>query len=134
MTVWAQVFGALGVIGGIAVGVLLYYHRQTPAVWVTFTVCVLFSLWICLSWQNSINVKAGESKASPQQSKAAIMQDTSGDQSPNIIMRTTPGKDSITQKSSGTQSPNIITGEANLEVTFDTSHANRRNADNEQKK
>ena len=74
-------------------------------------------------------------KSSQQsQEKIEIKQETNGEQSPNIISETTISKGSISQKSSGSQSPNIISGEGNLEVTYGTSHANRRNADKEKKK
>ena len=54
MEIAAQAFGALAIIGGIAVTILLSYHKQTPAVWTTFATIVCVGLMVCLMWQNSI--------------------------------------------------------------------------------
>lgn len=136
MTVWAQVFTAFGVIGGIAVAVLLYYNLQTPAVWVTFAVLVLCSLWICLSWQKSINEKAAVSVVSPQKSKTVTRQDSSGDRSPNIITGTSSERAPITQKSSGEESPNIISpGEGtSVQIIYGTDLRKDRNAHKDENK
>jgi len=130
MAVWAQVFGALGVIGGIAVAVLLYYHRQTAVVWVTFTVWMLLGLWICLSWQNSINIKAAASEVGPNQSKTITKQGTTGEKSHNVITKKTPEQGPITQESTGTQSPNIIAGGkgTSIQITYDNLPEKGQNA------
>jgi hypothetical protein len=54
MQIAIQAFVYLSVIGGIVIGILLYYHKQTPSVWVTFATLVSLSLAFCLYWQNSI--------------------------------------------------------------------------------
>ncbi|RJP44360.1 MAG: hypothetical protein C4548_06080 [Desulfobacteraceae bacterium] len=54
MQIAIQIFGYLSVIGGISIGILLYYHKQTPAVWVTFFTFTSLTLSLCLNWQQSI--------------------------------------------------------------------------------
>ena len=54
MEIAAQAFGGLAIIGGIAITVLLSYHKQTPAVWTTFATIVCVGLMVCFLWQNSI--------------------------------------------------------------------------------
>lgn len=44
----------LTIIGGISIGILLYYHKQSTSVWVTFATCTLLVLIFCLKWQSSI--------------------------------------------------------------------------------
>lgn len=67
------------------------------------------------------------------QKKIEIKQETSGEQSPNIISETTISEGSINQKSHGARSPNIISGEEKSKVTNDTLRANKRNANKEKK-
>lgn len=45
---------ALTAIGTIIIGILLYYHKQTATVWVTFATILFAVLVVCLYWQNSI--------------------------------------------------------------------------------
>ncbi len=45
---------ALTVIGAIIIGILLYYHKQTASVWVTFATILITALGFCLYWQDSI--------------------------------------------------------------------------------
>jgi hypothetical protein len=54
MEIVAQAFGALAIIGGISITILLYYHKQIPAIWATFATVVCASLMVCLMWQNYI--------------------------------------------------------------------------------
>ncbi|MFX0199216.1 MAG: hypothetical protein ACFFCW_24095 [Candidatus Hodarchaeota archaeon] len=49
-----QICISLAIIGTIVIGILLYYHKQTPAVWTTFTTVIFISLAFCLYWQNAI--------------------------------------------------------------------------------
>lgn len=49
-----QAFLFFGTIGAILIGILLYYHKQTPAVWTTFATILSFTLSFCLNWQQSI--------------------------------------------------------------------------------
>src|SRR5438876_435565 len=44
----------IAAIAGLLITPLLYYHRQTPACWLTFTAIVLFALAACLQWQKRI--------------------------------------------------------------------------------
>ena len=57
MQIAIQIFGYLTVVGGIIIGILLYYHKQTPAVWVTFLTIMSLTLALCLGWQQSITDK-----------------------------------------------------------------------------
>lgn len=72
---------------------------------------------------------------SNQQLQPQTKQDTSGEQSPNIISGTTPGTTPITQTSSGKQSPNVISGRegASINVTYDNPSTKNPNADKETK-
>lgn len=45
---------ALSVIGAMIIGILLYYHKQTATVWITFTTILFIALGFCLYWQDSI--------------------------------------------------------------------------------
>lgn len=51
----------LTIIGGISIGILLYYHMQTASVWVAFATCTLLILIFCLKWQYSIWKKEKQS-------------------------------------------------------------------------
>jgi len=55
MQIAIQIFGYLTVVGGIIIGILLYYHKQSPAVWVTFFTIMSLTLSLCLGWQQNIN-------------------------------------------------------------------------------
>ena len=54
MQIAIQAFVALSVIGAIVISVLLYYHKQTASVWVTFATIVFVALSFCLYWQSSV--------------------------------------------------------------------------------
>lgn len=54
MQVAIQICWALAAIGGVVVAILLYYHKQTPTVWVTFLIVVSIALAICLTWQDAL--------------------------------------------------------------------------------
>lgn len=54
MQVAIYLCSSLAFVGGTVVTILLAYHKQTPAVWTTFTTVVLISLAFCLYWQDSI--------------------------------------------------------------------------------
>ncbi len=54
MSVAAQALFALAAIGAIIIGILLYYHKQSPTVWVTFASVVAVTLAFCLQWQEGI--------------------------------------------------------------------------------
>ncbi len=45
---------ALSAIGALTVGTLLYYHKQTASVWVTFATVLFIALGFCLYWQDII--------------------------------------------------------------------------------
>lgn len=59
---------ALSVIGAVIISILLYYHRQTATVWVTFTTIVFVALSFCLYWQ------AGISRSQETQSNSFTVQ------------------------------------------------------------
>jgi len=52
--------GAITVVGGIAIAILLYYHRQTAVIWVTFVTIVSLVLVVCLRWQTNVLIKEKE--------------------------------------------------------------------------
>lgn len=54
MQIAIQACGGIAAIGAIIIGVLLYYHKETPVVWVTFVSVVAVTLAVCLFWQNNI--------------------------------------------------------------------------------
>jgi hypothetical protein len=54
VNIFIQALTGLAVVGGIIISILLYYHKQSPAVWTTFGIIVAVSLIFCLKWQNSI--------------------------------------------------------------------------------
>jgi hypothetical protein len=54
MEIGIKAFGSMAIVGGIVLAILLYYHKQTPAVWTTFTTIVFISLAFCLYWQKTI--------------------------------------------------------------------------------
>lgn len=60
MQIVIQALGAATVVGGITIGILLYYHKQTPAVWVTFATFISLALVFCLNWQVSVWSKQKE--------------------------------------------------------------------------
>jgi hypothetical protein len=60
MSIVAQALLALSAIGAIVIGVLLYYHKQTPTVWVTFASVTALTLAFCLQWQEGIWKKEAE--------------------------------------------------------------------------
>ena len=55
-----KICASLAGIGSLVVGILLYYGKQTPAIWTTFATLVFVVLAFCLFWQNSINLKNKE--------------------------------------------------------------------------
>lgn len=69
MQIAIQTFGYLAVVGGIIIGILLYYHKETPAVWVTFLTIMSLTLSLCLGWQQSIinKKKSAEKPATEKQ-------------------------------------------------------------------
>ena len=71
MQIAIQIFGYLTVVGGIIIGILLYYHKQTPAVWVTFLTIMSLTLSLCLGWQQSITDK----NHPPEKTKAKNLPD-----------------------------------------------------------
>jgi len=54
MQIAIQACWVIAAIGAIIIAVLLYYHKETPVVWVTFILVVTLTLSICLLWQNKI--------------------------------------------------------------------------------
>lgn len=60
MGIAIQAFGWLSAIGGIVIGVLLYYNKQTSAVWTTFATVVFAGLAFCLNWQKLILSKKNQ--------------------------------------------------------------------------
>ena len=70
MQIAIQIFGYLAVIGGIIIGILLYYHKQTPAIWITFVTIMSLTLSLCLGWQQNV-IK----DASTTEQQAAVKQE-----------------------------------------------------------
>lgn len=54
MQVAIQACTVVAIIGAIVIGILLYYHKQTSAVWVTFGTIVAVTLGFCLFWQDNV--------------------------------------------------------------------------------
>jgi len=51
MEVLIYIFGAIAAILAILIGVFLYYHKQTPAIWAVFFAIFFTALACCLQWQ-----------------------------------------------------------------------------------
>jgi len=66
MLVAIQASVALAAAGAIIISILLYYHKQTLAVWVTFTTILALTLAVCLYWQDKILEKQSPVKADEQ--------------------------------------------------------------------
>ncbi len=60
---------AIAAIGAIAIGVLLYYHKQTLTVWVTFASVMSIALATCLGWQDNIWKAEAEARTTAEKSK-----------------------------------------------------------------
>ena len=54
MQIAIQASIALSVIGAMVIGILLYYHKQSASVWVTFATILFIALSFSLYWQDSI--------------------------------------------------------------------------------
>jgi hypothetical protein len=48
---------ALAFIGAVAIGILLYYHKQTPAIWTTYATFSIALIIPFLYWQDSVGKK-----------------------------------------------------------------------------
>lgn len=60
MSITIQALGYLSAIGGILLGVLLYYNQQTSAVWTTFATIIFAGLAFCLNWRKLILSKKNQ--------------------------------------------------------------------------
>lgn len=66
MQVAIQASFAIAAAGAIIISILFYYHRQTPAVWVTFATIMALTLGVCLYWQDKIWETPNPIKANEQ--------------------------------------------------------------------
>ncbi|HLL72316.1 MAG TPA: hypothetical protein VK363_12820 [Pyrinomonadaceae bacterium] len=65
MSIATQALFAVAAIGAIVIGILLYYHKQTPTVWVTFASILAVTLAFCLQWQEGIWKAQQTAKSAP---------------------------------------------------------------------
>lgn len=74
MQIAIQALGALSVIGVLVISILLYYHKQTASIWVTFVTIIFVALGFCLYWQASVwkNQTASSEPFSVQVSSASV--------------------------------------------------------------
>jgi hypothetical protein len=60
MEVLYQASAALAILAALAIGILLYYHIQSWACWLTFSTCVFVAFAFCCFWQDKIWKAAAE--------------------------------------------------------------------------
>ncbi len=60
----------------VFVGIFLYYHKQTPAIWAVFIAIVLFTLAGCLQWQEWVWKQSDLHNAQTSESKPILEQPT----------------------------------------------------------